>query len=390
MRRYLLIIVVALNLRPAVTAVGPLLTEIRGDLRLSSTAAGALTTLPLLFFGSWGLLAPLLKRIPRSETLLVTSMGLLIVGLLVRVIPLTPALFAGSLVAGLAISIGNIAVPSIIKRDHPEDITKVTAVYTVAVTVGAAAASGIAAPIERVTGEGWRLPLALLVIPAALAGLVWLPRVRNGRASVPAPAETPGVWGSRLAWQVTGFMGLQSLLAYVVIGWLPTICQSRGMSEEAAGYVLALSSLMQAAGALAVPWIERRLRDQRPLVGSVVVLSLIGFAGIAWAPVGSVWLWAVVLGFGQGIGFATALSFIGLRASDAHVAARLSGMAQGVGYVIAALGPLAIGALHDLTHGWTVPIAAILAVVCVMLLPGLGAGRLATIPDRRLVPDTLC
>jgi cyanate transporter len=382
-KRYLLIIIVALNLRPAVTAVGPLLTEIRGDLQLSGTEAGALTTLPLVFFGSWGLLAPLLRRIPRSETLLVTSMALLIAGLLIRVIPLTLALFAGSLLAGIAISIGNIAVPSIIKRDHPEAITKVTAIYTVAVTVGAAAASGVVAPVERITGSGWRLPLALLAVPAALAGLVWLPRLWNGRVAVPAPDDTPGVWGSKLAWQVTGFMGLQSLLAYVVIGWLPTICQSRGMGEVPSGYVLALSSLMQAVGALAVPFVERRLRDQRPLVGSVVVLSLVGFAGIAWAPIGSVWVWTVVLGLGQGIGFATALSFIGLRASDAHVAARLSGMAQGVGYVIAAFGPLAIGALHDLTHGWTVPIIVILGIACTLLIPGLGAGRLATVPDRR-------
>ena len=103
-----------------------------------------------------------------------------------------------------------------------------------------------------------------------------------------------------------------------------------------------------------------------------------------WAPVGTIWVWVVVLGVGQGIAFATALSFIGLRAADAHVTAQLSGMAQGLGYVIAALGPLAVGAVHDATHGWDAPTALLLALVVVMLLPGLGAGRTRTIGEERL------
>ncbi|MFB4312040.1 MFS transporter [Actinomadura sp. GTD37] len=174
-------------------------------------------------------------------------------------------------------------------------------------------------------------------------------------------------------------MGMQSLLAYVVLGWLPTICQDRGMDETSAGYVLALSAAMQAVGSLAVPVLARRARDQRPLVVATVALTLVGFTGVTWAPIGSVWGWTVVLGFGQGLGFATALSFIGLRAHDAHVAAQLSGMAQGVGYVIAATGPLALGALHDATGGWSVPMIGVLAVCAVMTAPGVAAGRVGTV-----------
>lgn len=377
--RLILIIIVAVNLRPAVTVVGPLLTEIRGDLHLSGTAAGALTTLPLVFFGAFGLLAPFLRRQPPGEVLLVASMALLTVGLLVRVIPATVALFAGSLLAGVAISIGNIAVPAVIKRDHPERVTTVTAVYTVAVTIGASAASAIAVPAEHLLNSGWRPPLVLLVIPAVVAGLAWLPRARRAPAANGSRSGHAAVWRDRLAWHVTAFMGLQSLLAYVVIGWLPTIGQDRGMAKAPAGYVLALSALVQAAGALAVPAIERRLKDQRPLVGGVVALSLVGFAGIAWAPIDSIWLWTVVLGFGQGVGFATALSFIGLRAPDAEVAGQLSGMAQGVGYVIAALGPLVIGALRDASGGWTVPMVVVLAITALLMLPGLAAGRERTL-----------
>jgi CP family cyanate transporter-like MFS transporter len=178
---------------------------------------------------------------------------------------------------------------------------------------------------------------------------------------------------------VTFFMGVQSLLAYVTVGWLATILHDRGMAEETAGFAFALSNLLQAFGSLAMPLLARRMRDQRPLVLIAVSLTLAGFAGVTWAPLGSSWLWASVLGIGQGIGFATALSFIGLRAHDARVAVQLSGMAQGCGYVIAALGPLAVGALHDATHGWNVPIVAVLAVTAALAVPGLAAGRDRTV-----------
>jgi cyanate transporter len=368
-----MIVLVALNLRPAVTAIGPLLSQIRGDLGLSGAAAGALTTLPLLFFGSFGLVAPFVRR--SGEWLLVSSMGILVVALLIRVIPHEVALFAGSLLAGIGISVGNVAVPAIIKRDHPDAITAVTAVYTIAVTGGAALSAAVAVPLGDAIGQGWRPPLVLLAVPALLAGLAWVPRTRGGRPRT-APADTAtGLWRNSLAWAVTAFMGIQSLLAYVVFGWLPTIYQDRGMAETAAGFVLAGSALMQVTGALAVPVIERRLPDQRPLVSVSAGFVLVGFAGVAWAPVGTAWLWTVVLGLGQGAAFATALSFIGLRSADQHVAARLSGMSQGIGYVIAALGPLGIGAVHDGTGGWTVPAIILLVITCLMAVPGLAAGQ---------------
>ncbi|MFA1537673.1 CynX/NimT family MFS transporter [Actinomadura monticuli] len=391
----LMIVLVAVNLRPAVAAVGPVLTEISDEFGLSGTAAGALTTLPLVFFGSYGLVAAFLPRAPRGETLLVSAMALLVGGLVLRLLDGPVALFAGSLVAGIAISIGNIAMPGIIKRDHPARITTVTSVYTVAVTAGAAVSSGLSVPVEDAFDSTWRLPLGLLAIPAALAGLLWVPRARraaHAARSAPPAAASRGVaalvWRSGLAWNVTVFMGMQSLLAYVVLGWLPTICQDRGMGEAPAGYVLALSAAMQAAGSLAVPVLARRARDQRPLVLGTVALTLVGFAGVTWAPIGSVWGWTVVLGFGQGLGFATALSFIGLRAHDAHIAAQLSGMAQGTGYLIAATGPLAVGALHDATGGWSVPMIGVLAVTAAMAVPGVAAGRLRAVgAPARPTPD---
>ncbi|HEV7934764.1 MAG TPA: MFS transporter [Actinomadura sp.] len=379
-RSLVFIVLIALNLRPAVAGVGPLLTEIRGDLGLSSAAAGALTTLPVLCFGFFGLLAPVLRRGRREETLLVASMVLLIIGLLVRIGPWQITLFAGSLLAGLAISVGNVATPGLIKRETPESVTLVTAVYSTALTLGASLSSGIMVPIEQAAGAGWRLPLGLLAAPALIAALAWLPRARRASA-LPAAERTgaAGLWRDRLAWQVTFFMGMQSLLAFVVMAWLPSLCQDRGMNEGAAGLVLALSCLVQALGSLTVPAIDRRLRDQRPLVVAVTVLTMAGFAVVAWAPMSLIWPGAVVLGLGQGSGFALALAFIGLRSADAPTATRLSGMAQGVGYLIAATGPLGVGALRDLSGGWTVPVCCLILVALFQSLPGLGAGRARTL-----------
>jgi CP family cyanate transporter-like MFS transporter len=379
-RSLLLIVLIALNLRPAVTGVGPLLADVRGDLGLSNAAAGALTTLPVLCFGFFGLIAPALTRRIREEVLLAGSMALLIVGIFVRVGPWQLTLFAGALLVGLAISVGNVAAPALIKRDQPESVTFVTAAYTTAVTLGAAVSSGIMVPIQDAAGSGWRLPLGVLAAPALVAGLAWLPRARRAaRRPIAHGTSAAGLWRDRLAWQITAFMGMQSLLAYVVFAWLPTLCQDRGMGQGSAGLVLAVSCLVQAIGSLTVPAVDRYLRDQRPLVLAVVVLTAAGFAGVAWAPVGLIWISAVVLGLGQGAGFALALAFIGLRSGDARVAARLSGMAQGVGYLIAAIGPFAVGFLHDVSNGWTVPVAVMIAIALVECLPGMMAGRSRTI-----------
>ncbi|WP_245627824.1 CynX/NimT family MFS transporter [Actinomadura oligospora] len=381
-----LIVLVAVNLRPALTAVGPLVGGIRDDLNLSGTAAGALTTLPLMFLGSYGLLAAFLRRPPRPEALLVTAMVTLTAAIGLRMIPVTAALFAGSLVAGMAISIGNIAVPGIIKRDHPHRITAVTALYTVALSGGAALGSGLAVPMQDATGGNWRAPLSLLAVPSVLAALVWLPRLLRVRRAAAAAGTGPAaaashrdiarkVWRSRLAWQITLFFGLQSSLAYVLFAWVPTLLTDRGLSESSAGFVTAAASLIQIIGNMTLPLLASRLRDQRPIALMVGLFTAAGFAGLTWAPLGGMWLFVVVLGLGQGGSFALALSMIGLRSPDAATAAQLSGMVQGVGYVISAFGPLLIGALRDATSGWTVPVALVVAIALAEILPGLGAGR---------------
>ncbi|RLV10551.1 MFS transporter [Streptomyces griseocarneus] len=354
---------------------------ISGELRLSGAVAGALTTLPVVALGAYGLVAPFPRRAPRSNTLLATGLWLLTVAMAARLPDGTPVLLAGSLVAGFAISLGNIALPTIIKRDYPGSVTQVTSVYTVAVTLGAALASAVVVPIAEATHHSWRWPLVLWAVPAVIAAVAWLPRATHADGDWNEADEPPSrglatrVWRSPPAWQMAAYFGLQSLLVYAALAWLPTICQDRGMPAAPAGYATALLSLVQAIGSLALPALIRRTRDQRPQVVTVVAACAIGFAGIVWAPVGTVWLWTALLGFGQGLGFALALAFVGLRADGIRETAMLSAMMQGVGYVIAAVGPLGFGFLHDVAHTWTVPVAAALVVLACQLLAGLGAGR---------------
>ena len=248
-------------------------------------------------------------------------------------------------------------------------------VYTMALCFGAALAAGSTVPLQQLSGS-WRAALAFWLLPALLAIVVWRPHARRAaHHDSMQRRKVSGLWSSKLAWQVTAFMGLQSSLAYCVFGWLPTILIDRGMTPVAAGGMLSLSIGTQLITALGGPWIASLGRDQRPAIAGVMLLTLIGFVGCVYAGLDSVWLWAVVLGLGQGGAFSIGLTLIVLRAPNATVAASLSGMVQGIGYTVAALGPLALGLLRDLTQGWNAGAAMFIAITVSALAFGLAAGR---------------
>ncbi|HEY8373793.1 MAG TPA: MFS transporter [Pseudonocardiaceae bacterium] len=369
------IVVLALNLRPPFTGPGALLPAISADLGLTGVEAGLLTTLPVACLGVFGVLAPVLRRRWGDEGAVLLALPLLLVGDLLRLGPDRLTLFAGTVLVGAGIGIVSVALPGLIKREFPRHVTLVTSLYTTCLTLGAAAAAAVVVPVQHAAGGSWRVPLGALVPLALVASLAWLPAVR----SVHRPEDPSGpsvvLRRSPLAWQVTGFMGLQSLLAYVTFGYLATIGQFRGLADTEAGVLLSVSSLVQAAGSLFLPVMARGRRDQRWLTVLTTSLVVTGYVGVVLAPLGQIWFWAVVLGFGQGAGFGLALSLIGLRAGDAAIAARLSSMAQGIGYVVAATGPLVVGVLSEISGGWTVPLVVLLGVAAVQLACGLGAGR---------------
>ncbi|TCP14850.1 CP family cyanate transporter-like MFS transporter [Crenobacter luteus] len=366
---------IALNLRPALTSLSPLLNEVRLATGLSAAAAGLLTTLPVLCLGLFAPLAPRLARRIGAERALLAALIALAAGSALRGVAGAPGLFAGTVLAGAAIGVAGVLLPGLVKRDFPDKAELMTGLYTLALCLGAAAAAGLTVPVHDASGS-WEIGLAFWALPAVAAALVWLPQARAGR-TVPVDATRPRpLWRDKLAWQVTGYMGLQSSHAYVVFGWLPVILIDRGLSPLAAGFVLSVTTMIQLSTAFGAPWLASRFcRDQRAVIAIMLAMSTVGFLGLVFAPLSSLWFWTVPLGLGLGGTFSMGLTLIVLRAPNAQLAAQLSGMAQGFGYLFASTGPLLVGLGHDLLRDWR--IAALVYVVYGggALLCGMAAGR---------------
>lgn len=387
------IVLAAVNMRAALAGVSPLLGEIGRHFRLTATASSLVTTIPLIFMGLGSLVAPKLARRWGTEAALCAALVALCGGIVLRIAPPVVALFAGGAVVGTSIALLNVLMPGLIKRDFPERAAGMTALYSTAMILGATVSAASAVPLENALGS-WQGALVSWSLPAAVAAVVWVPQTliarrgtRHGAAAATprhAGEDGPKLSRSPLAWQVTLFMGSQSLIAYVSIAWMPTIFTDHGMGKGEAGLVFAFSTLLQMAGSFIVPVLAGRMRRQRLLAVAVSALMACGIGGLLLAPVAGAWLWAALLGVGQGGALGLALTMMVLRSGDAHTAARLSGMAQTGGYLLAAAGPLVLGAVHQATHGWTVPLMLLIAVCAGLSLVGMGAGR-----DQRIGAPTV-
>ncbi|MNJ46008.1 Inner membrane transport protein YeaN [compost metagenome] len=369
------LVLVALNLRPALSSMAPLLGLVSDSLGLSASQAGLLTTLPVLCLGLFAPLAPVLARRFGSERVILGILFTLAAGIAVRSAFGSTGVFVGSIMAGASIGVIGVLLPGIVKRDFPKHAGTLTGVYTMALCLGAALAAGATVPLSEHFGDSWSLGLGFWLIPALLAALIWLPQARQGHGAHHVAYRVRGLLRDPLAWQVTLYMGLQSSLAYIVFGWLPSILIGRGLSPTQAGLVLSGSVIVQLISSLSAPWLATRGKDQRLAIVVVMLLALAGLFGCLYAPLDGLWGWAIVLGLGQGGTFALALTLIVLRSKDAHVAANLSSMAQGVGYTLASMGPFAVGLVHDLTGGWDAVgwIFAVLGIGAIGF--GLKAGR---------------
>lgn len=368
-------VLVALNLRPALSSMAPLLGEVSEYLGLSAAQAGLLTTLPVLCLGLFAPLAPILARRFGTERVVLGILLVLGAGIVLRSSLGETGLFAGSILAGASIGVIGVLLPGIIKRDFAGHAGTMTGVYTMALCLGAALAAGATVPLSHYFDDSWQLGLGFWAVPAVIAAIFWLPQAgkRNGAHNV--AYRVRGLLRDPLAWQVTLYMGLQSSLSYIVFGWLPSILIGRGLTPTQAGLVMSGSVIVQLVTALTAPWLATRGKDQRLAIVLVMSMTLAGLFGCLYAPLDGLWGWAIVLGLGQGGTFSLALTLIVLRSRDAHVAANLSGMAQGIGYTVASMGPFAVGLVHELTGGWNA-VGWIFAVVGIgAIIAGFGAGR---------------
>ncbi|MDM8054037.1 CynX/NimT family MFS transporter [Klebsiella aerogenes] len=370
------ILFIAATLRVTFTGIAPLLDAIRAEYQLTTAQTGLLTTLPLLAFG---LVSPLAAGVARRfgiERSLLLAMVIICLGIGLRSLPSAAWLYLGTALIGCGIALGNVLLPGLIKRDFSGHVARMTGAYSI--TMGAAAAAGSAMVVPlALAGFGWRGALLLLMIFPLLALILWLPQARR-LASTPmtgsGAAHNRGIWRSALAWQVTLFLGINSLVYYVIVGWLPAILQSMGYSEAQAGSLHGLLQLATAAPGLAIPLVLHRLKDQRGIAVLVALMCVFSTLGL-WLLPGQAAIWTLIFGFGSGATMILGLTFIGLRASSAHQAAALSGMAQTIGYLLAACGPPLIGKIHDAYGDWHIPLIIVALIAVIMALFGALAGR---------------
>lgn len=373
------VVLLALNLRPLVVAVAPLLGAIREDTGMSAGTAGLLTTLPVLCFGLLAPLAPRLGRRVGIEPALMITMLIIGVGAAVRLLHPMAALLVGTILIGAGIALANVLIPGVIKRDFPTKVAAMTGVYTMTLSGGPALAAGLTVPFAQATGLSWRVTLALWGLLAVVAIPVWLPQVRRHsrvRASAVSAAQHPvrGLWRNPLAWAVTCYLGLQSMIFYTANAWLPTLLTGAGMTTSAAGGMLSLANVVAIAGAFTAPTLVGRGVRSGWLVLTGATLCAIGFIGLLIAPVALAYLWMALIGAGTGCAVSLALLFIVQRAPDIRHTAQLSSMAQCFGYLLASIGPVTLGAIHDLSGGWTVP----LTLLAVLLIPQAVTGLIAS------------
>jgi CP family cyanate transporter-like MFS transporter len=377
------LVLIAFNLRPVFSSASALLPEIRAGLGLSALGASLLTTLPVVCLGAFSPLAPKLAQRIGAERTLLGVLCLLALGTAMRGLSSVPLLFLGTALAGACIAIGNVLLPGLVKRDFADRAALMTGCYTMALCAGAATAAGFTLPIEHALGDKVAGALAAWAIPAFIVCLIWLPQTIWKRRRVKHPGfRVVGLWRDRLAWNVTLFMGLQSALAYSVFGWLVPILRDRGLDGVTSGAIVFTSVMVQAASCLVIPHIAVRGRDQRLINVSLIALAVVALLGLLFAPLSTVWVWAVLQGVGQGGLIAVAMTVIVLRSPDAHVAAHLSGMAQCVGYLLAAIGPLIVGLLHSWTGGFEASAVLFVLLGLGAAFNGWGAGRAALVQAR--------
>lgn len=377
------LVLLSFNLRPAAVSVGPVLAEVRAGLDMSATTAGLLTSLPVLAFAGFGALAPALARrfgVHRVTLLAVLS---LVVGLFVRVTVSGAWAFLGlSLVALGGMAMANVLLPSLVKLHFPDRIGRVTALYTGALSVGLTVALTLTVPLSD-AGGSWRFGLGAWAVLALLAALPWLSLAGRDRTldAQPHDVRLADVARTRLGLAMALFFGLQSMHAYAIFGWFAQLWRDNGYSPTQAGLLVGLVAATSIPLALWLPTVVARSDRQRDILLAVMACYPIAYVGLMLAPHDLAVLWALVAGAAT-CTFPLILTLIGLRARTASGTAALSGFTQSAGYLLAALGPFAVGAIYDATGGWTWPLWFLVALTVPQLAVGAYVARPAYVEDQ--------
>lgn len=371
------VILVSTNLRGPFTSVGALIPFIRDDLDISNALAGSITTLPLLAFALISPFAPKIANRIGMEWTITLSLVLLITGVVIRSLGEITFLFIGTFFIGFAIAIGNVLIPGIIKMNYPLKIGLMTGIYAIFMNLFGALGSGISVPLASIGGFGWQGALSVWAILAVISLIVWLPQLnsrRHRKTSVKSERKN-NLWRSPLAWKITLFMGSQSLIFYTLITWLPDILSENGYDSNSSGWMLFLMQFAIIPITFIIPVVAEKMKNQVWLSMVTGLLFIIGLGGLLQGNLAMAPLWVILLGIAGGSAFSLSMMFFTLRTKDGKEAAELSGMAQSFGYLLAALGPVLVGSLHDVTDGWTVPLSLLIIISVMLLIVGMLSGQ---------------
>lgn len=370
------IIMIATNLRAPITSVGPLVGTITNSLNLTGAQAGLITTLPLIAFAIISPIAPKLARKFGTETTILGALILIILGLSIRYLPSISTLFLGTAILGCGIAVGNVLIPSIVKQEFQNQSGLVTGIYSVSMNLTGAIASGVSIPLIEKLGWTWNQAFSLWIILAALALLAWLLQLKNKKATpeVNVVDTNNSIWHSSLAWSVSLFMGIQSFIFYVLVAWLPEMLISQGIPSSKSGGMLSLLQLTLLPTTFIIPIIAEKRPNQKSLVVISFTLFTLGISGLMFSSLAVISLSIIAIGIAGGIAFSLSMMFFNLRTSTPKEAADLSGMAQSIGYILAAVGPFLFGLLHDLTNNWQSSLFLLIGMTIILLFVGLNAG----------------
>lgn len=423
------IILIGANLRAPINAVGPVINEITEALRLTPVLVGLVTTIPLMAFALLSTFAPATARRLGLEKVLLYSILVLGAGLFIRSGGSIFLLFFGAALIGVGITFGNVLMPALIKKEFPTRTGLITGMYLVSMNLVSALAAGYSTSIGRSTGMGWKASIGIWGLIAVVTLVIWLPQVLKKRATAtdqplppgtpdetgsnetesdirskdhtdkatsapgvttgspadpieapPVPdhkgtAQRPSIWGSRLAWQIALFMGLQSIMFYIIAAWFPTVFQSWGMSADRSGWMFSYFQLGQVPVMFIGPVLAARMKNQVPLVWVMFLLLSVGMAGILSANTEFIFTAMIISGVALGLAFTLAMMFFVLRTKTTSEAAELSGMSQSVGYLIAAGGPPLFGALFSVTGNWSIPLLFMVATTLALFFTGLYSAK---------------
>ena len=370
------IILISINLRTSIASVGPLIPFIREDLGISNGLAGFLTTLSLITFAVFSLFAPSLgKKLGHGKAIFL-GISLLSIGVVIRVLGGIELLYLGTALTGIGIVTANVLMIPFFKARIPEQIGLMTALLSTGMSLFAAIASGVSVPLAVDLGLGWRGSLVSWVVLMVLALIVWIPQLKpqaTQQSGSIKPAKN--VWKSLLAWQVTLFMGAQSVMYFTMITWLPDMLIARGMSPINAGIALSYMQLISLIGTFFAPNLLMRLKQQSGVVLIVGIGYLVGYGSLFITNEIVTFAALTIIGIGSGASLSIAYTLISVRTAEDLTTAKLSGMVQSAGYVLAALGPLVFGISLDLFDNWNILIWFLLAMTVQFIVFGWPAGR---------------